>query len=338
MTTAPDTPTASLDQRPLGADTGIAVSPMGLGLWAVPGSQWGPAEDRDTLTAIETALDQGVNFFDTADVYGGGHSEVLLGQAMKGRRDKFTVASKIGWVDFNGEANRSQYDTVEKLVAGVESNLKRLDTDHLDAIQCHVFYEEPNTPVFIEGFAKLKQQGKVRAWGVSTSDLGLLQTFNAKGGASGGCDVLQIDYSILNRTAEAEILPFCQEHGIGVIVRGPIAMGLLADKFDASTTFPEDDFRKAWIDDADQNAQYKQDLETVANLRSAVPQDQTMAQFALRFAMSHPAVSAVIPGGRNVKQVTANTAAASFGLLSESEQAAIDAVVAPHAGRKIWPA
>ncbi|MEM9296684.1 MAG: aldo/keto reductase, partial [Planctomycetota bacterium] len=137
MTTAP---AATLDPRPLGADTGVNVQPMGLGLWAVPGSQWGPAEDQDTLDAIEAALDQGVTFFDTADVYGGGHSEVLLGQAMKGRRDKFTVATKIGWVGFNGDANRSQYDTVDQLIAGVESNLKRLDTDYLDAIQCHVFY------------------------------------------------------------------------------------------------------------------------------------------------------------------------------------------------------
>ena len=110
--------------------------------------------------------------------------------------------------------------------------------------------------MFIEGFRLLKEQGKVRAWGVSTSDLDLIRYFNA----DGDCDVLQIDYSILNRTPEAEILPYCRENGIGVIVRGPLAMGLLAGKFTREQSFPEGDFRQAWIDDPEQNRQYLEDL------------------------------------------------------------------------------
>jgi aryl-alcohol dehydrogenase-like predicted oxidoreductase len=323
-----------LTTRPLGAATGIQVTDVGLGLWAVAGSEWGPAEDRASLDAIEVALDAGVTFFDTADVYGEGHSEELLGQAMKGRREQFIVASKIGWTGFDRDANRSAYDTVDTLIAGVEGSLRRLETDFLDVIQCHINYREPNTDVFIEGFRALRQAGKVRAWGVSTSDFDLVQYFNA----DGDCDVLQIDYSILNRTPEQEILPYCAANGIGVIVRGPIAMGLLAGKYGAQGTFPEGDFRANWINDPVQNEQYQRDLAVVDQLREVVPDGQSMAQFALRFLRSNPAVSTVIPGARDGRQSAANAAAGLAPLLSPAERAAVDRLVPPGGGRKIWPA
>lgn len=101
-----------MSHRVFGKKAELKIQPVGTGLWAVPGSQWGPAEDKTTLEAIETALEAGCNFFDTADVYGGGHSEELLGRAMKGRRDKFVVASKIGWLNYNEEGNRTKYDTM----------------------------------------------------------------------------------------------------------------------------------------------------------------------------------------------------------------------------------
>ncbi len=323
-----------MSTRPLGARSGIDVTDVGLGLWAVAGSEWGPVEDQGSLDAIEVALDAGITFFDTADVYGAGHSEELLGQAMAGRRDRFIVASKIGWIDFDRDADHSQYDSVDRLVAGVEGSLRRLQTDVLDVIQCHIDYREPNTDVFIEGFRLLKQQGKVRAWGVSTSRMDLLQYFNA----DGDCDVLQTDYSILNRTAEAEILPYCEANGIGVIVRGPIAMGLLAGKFGPDQAFADDDFRKAWIEDPEQNTQYLADLAVVEALRAVVPEGQTMAEFALRFVRSHTAVSTVIPGARDGRQAAANAAAGRAPLLTPAESAAVDAIVAPGGGRKIWPA
>lgn len=303
-------------------------------MWSVAGSEWGPADDRDTLDAIEASLDSGVDFFDTADVYGGGHSEELLGRAMKGRRERFVVATKIGWVDFDGDAGKSQYDTVDKLIAGVEDSMRRLGTDYIDVIQCHIFFTEPNTPVFIEGFRQLKEAGKVRAWGISTGELAPLEAFNV----DGDCDVLQIDYSILNRIPEAEILPYCRQAGIGVIVRGPLAMGLLADKYDASATFPDNDFRHNWIDDPEQNQQFLRDLNTVADLRSLVPEGQTMAQLALRFVASHPAVSTAIPGARNERQARSNAAAGLLPRLTSEELSNIDQLVAPGGGRKIWPA
>jgi aryl-alcohol dehydrogenase-like predicted oxidoreductase len=322
------------ERRPLGTRCGIQVSSIGTGLWAVPGSAWGPADDDATLAAIDTALEHGCNFFDTADVYGGGHSEVLLGRAMAGRRASFVVATKIGWMHYDEAQDRSQYDRPEKVIAGVEESLTRLNTEYVDVIQCHIDRPEPHTGHFIEAFRRLKAQGKVRAWGVSTSDIDHLRMFDAHG----DCDVLQVDYSILNRDPERQVLPYCLEHGLGVIVRGPLAMGLLTGKFSEDTTFPDGDFRQAWREDRKQNEQFRRDLETAERVRSILPPQQSPAQFALRFTISHPAVSTVIPGARNGEQAGANCAVLRMPPLSEEEARQLDAIVPPCGGRKIWPA
>lgn len=321
----------SLNRRTLGK-TGIEVSEVGLGLWAA-GGHWGPTDDEASMSGIDAALDAGVNFFDTADVYGDGHSEELLGRAMKGRRDRFVVATKLGWTDYDGEKGCSAYSTVKKLIEGVESNLKRLNTDYVDVIQNHIFYKEPNTQVFIEGFLKLQEQGKVRAYGASSSDFDFLREFNA----NGSCATLQIDYSILNRTAEKEIFPYCQENNIGVIVRGGLAMGILTGKFNADSTFPEGDFRRDWQQSPDQKKQFLEDLSRVEQLLE-VSKNRTLAQVALGFILSNPAVAVVIPGGRSARQVNENVKAGLLGSLSADELMAIDAIVPPGGGRKIWPA
>ncbi|MGD1992055.1 MAG: aldo/keto reductase [Anaerolineae bacterium] len=322
----------SLEKRTLGK-SGIHVTKMGFGLWAAGGDYWGPTEDRKVLDAIDAALEAGINFFDTADVYGGGHSERLLGRAMKGRRDQFVVATKIGWRDFDGEAARSAYDTVDKLVAGVESNLQRLQTDYIDVIQSHIDFRDPTMEVFVEGFRRLQEQGKVRAYGVSTSDFDYLQAFNS----DGGCATLQIDYSILNRTAEAEIFPYCIEHDIGVVVRGPLAMGILTGKFTPDWDFPEDDWRRRWQETPEEREIFLQDLQKVEKLRP-LAEGRTMAQLALQFVMAHPAVTAAIPGAKNPRQLEDNVQAALLPPLTDEELAQIDEITPPGGGRKIWPA
>ena len=166
-----------LKRRQLGK-CGIEVSEIGFGLWAAGGSEWGPTNDKDILDAIDFALDAGVNFYDTADVYGMGHSEELLGQVIAGRREQFIVASKIGWTGFDEETRSTAYDTVAKLISGVESNLSRLNTDYIDIIQSHINFRDPTMEVFLEGFRVLQKDGKVRAFGVSTSDFPYLQEFN----------------------------------------------------------------------------------------------------------------------------------------------------------------
>jgi aryl-alcohol dehydrogenase-like predicted oxidoreductase len=322
----------TLEKRTLGK-SGIVVTKIGIGLWAVGGSSWGATDDRESLDAINAALEAGITFFDTADVYGDGHSEELLGQAMKGRRDKFIVATKIGWQNFDRERNQTVYDTVEKLIAGVESNLRRLQTDYVDVIQSHISFREPTMEVFLEGFQKLQRDGKVRAYGVSTSDFEYLQAFNA----DGGCATLQTDYSILNRTAEAEILPYCQENDIGVIVRGPLSMGILTGKFNADTQFAKDDWRRRWQDNPEEHEIYLDDLAKVEKLRP-LAQDRTLAQLAIQFVMAHPAVTVAIPGAKTPNQLQDNVGAALLPPLTSEDLARIEAITPPGGGRKIWPA
>lgn len=313
--------------------SGISITEIGIGLWAIGGNEWGATDDQDSLNAIDAALDAGITFFDTADVYGDGHSEKLLGQAMAGRRDKFIVATKIGWRGFDGEQQRTAYDTVEKLVAGVESNLRRLQTEYVDVVQSHIDFRDPTMEVFIEGFQQLQRDGKVRAYGVSTSDFEYLKAFNA----DGGCATLQIDYSILNRTSEADILPYCQEQDIGVIVRGPLAMGILTGKFSADSQFPEGDFRRRWLDNPDERAIFEDDLAKVEKLRP-MAQGRTMAQLAIQFVLAHPAITTVIPGAKTPGQLSDNVGAAALPPLTADEMAQIDVITPPGGGRKIWPA
>jgi len=322
----------NLNQRVLGK-SGIAVTEIGIGLWAMGGDEWGPVEDQNSLDTIEAALEAGVTFFDTADVYGLGHSEELLGQAMRGRRGEFIVASKIGWVNFNHEEKHSVYTSTEKLIAGVESNLQRLETDCIDIMQCHIDFQEDNMKYFLEGFQKLQEQGKIKAFGVSTSDFEYLQAFNADGGTA----TLQIDYSILNRTAEKEIFPYCQENGIGVIIRGPLAMGILTGKFDADASFPEGDFRQSWTEDEAEYQTFLADLEKVEKLKK-LADGKSLAQLALQFTLAHPAVTSVIPGAKTVRQLEENVQAGLLTPLTKEELAEIDEIVPPGGGRKIWPA
>jgi aryl-alcohol dehydrogenase-like predicted oxidoreductase len=311
----------------------LKVSEIGVGLWAAGGDTWGKTEDQDIVDAIDYALDLGVNFYDTADVYGGGHSEELLGSAMRGRRDKFICATKIGWLDFDGEKEQSAYTTVDKLVAGVDTNLKRLQTDYIDIIQSHINFRDPTMEVFLEGFQKLQREGKVRYYGVSTSDFEYLKAFNV----NGNCASLQIDYSILNRTPEEDILPYCQANHIGVIVRGALAMGILAGKFTSGTRFGEDDFRRRWHENPEEYQVFLDDLQKVDSLRH-LAEGRSLAQLALQFVLAHPAVTTVIPGIKNVAQAQANLQTGLLDPLSQKELAFIDTVVPPSGGRKIWPA
>jgi aryl-alcohol dehydrogenase-like predicted oxidoreductase len=322
----------ALKTRPLGK-SGMEVTEIGMGLWAAGGDQWGPTDDRTVLDAIDYALDAGVNFFDTADVYGSGHSEELLGQTMRGRRERFVVATKIGWRDFDGARGQTAYDTVEKLIAGVEGNLRRLQTDYIDLIQSHINYREPTMEVFLEGFQRLQEQGKIRAYGVSTSDFEYLKQFNH----DGRCATLQIDYSLLNRTPEQEIFPYCQEQNIGVIVRGALAMGILTGKFTAETQFAASDFRQQWQDDPAQRAIFLDDLDKVERLREAAG-GRSLAQLAVQFVLSHPAVSTVIPGAKSAEQSRETAAAGQLPPLTEDELARLAEITPPGGGRKIWPA
>ena len=313
--------------------SGLEITSISLGLWAIGGDGFGKTDDKNSLDTIAAALDVGINFFDTADVYGMGHSEYLLGQAMKNRREKFIIASKIGWINFNSENQSTVYISVEKVIEAVETALGRLKTEYIDLLQSHINFKDPTMEIMIEGFQRMQEQGKIRAYGVSTSDFEYFKEFNS----DNKCSSLQIDYSILNRTPENDFFPYCMENNIGILVRGPIAMGILTGKFDQNTKFGDKDFRVAWIDDFERREIFMKDLKKVEKLRAFCIK-KTLAQFALQFSISNPAVTAAIPGAKTVEQLNENIQAEYIPQLTMEELDKIDSITPPGGGRKIWPA
>jgi myo-inositol catabolism protein IolS len=300
-----------MEYRDLGR-TGPRVSEIGFGAWAIGGDAWGPVEDAESLAAMERAMELGINFLDTADVYGDGRSESLVAKAIRGRRDEVVLSTKGGLMGHHRDPQRGPvYDRPEKVVEALEASLGRLETDHVDVYFCHMWWDTPEeTEAFIEAFDRLKRDGKVRAVGVSTNDLEHIRHFDR----DGGLDVVQLDYSILNREPEKEILPYLEEREIGVIVRGPLRMGILTGKFSEHTTFPEGDIRRDWP----RERWFEESLEKVERLRP-LEDGRTLGQLALRYVLCHEAVSVAIPGAKTPEQVEANAAASVRPLLSEED-------------------
>ncbi len=307
-----------MQYRTLGR-TGLQVSEVSLGLWAVGGDAWGPVQDEESLAAMRAAFDAGVNFFDTADVYGRGHSEELLGRFLADvPREEVYVATKVGL--WRGRQPNPYHDE-QMIIEDCEASLRRLGLEYVDVYQDHVWWDE-NTEVFAGALQRLKEQGKVRFVGLSANNHDYVRHFDE---AIGGMDTLQLDYSMLNREPEDRTLPYCQEHGIGVIVRGPLAMGKLTGKFTADTQFEEGDIRRDWTEGENREG-YLRDLASVERL-SFLAEGRTMAQAALAYVLAHPAVSTAIPGAKRPSQVDDNVAAAARPL-SEEELATIRAVLA----------
>lgn len=300
--------------------TGWKVSAVSMGCWGI-GGQWGPIEEKQAVDTINAALDAGVNLFDTADAYGMGQSEFYTGKALKSKRSEVYIATKVGnWGRrFDDPVG---LNSIYSIINCCHASLYRLDTDYIDVYQCHV--QRPEKPeVFLEAFELLKEQGKIRHYAISTDDLGALKQLNA----NGECASCQINYSLLNRKAEKELLPYCLDNDIGVLLRGPIAQGLLADKFSADTRF-NDTVRQKWNPGGAQRESFLEKLDKVAKLRELVPEGSTMLDFALKFVLSNPAVTCPIPGMKTPEQARQNAAAAD-GELDADTLARIDEICPP---------
>ncbi len=289
--------------------TGWKVSAIGLGTWNI-GGQWGEVDRQTALDTVHAALDAGMNLIDTADAYGmpQGLSEEILGEALAGRRDGLYLATKVGnWARRFGHP--LPYTAPEHVRVCCDASLGRMKTDCIDLYQCHIGnLDEPD--VFLEAFDQLIAAGKIRAFGVSTNSLKVLQAFNR----DGRCAAVQVNYSLLNREAEADLLPYCREQGIGVLVRGPLGRGLLAGKYDASSTF-EDSVRERWNEA--QRDEYLALVDQVDRLRFLETPERTMAQGALAWLLANPAVTCPIPGAKSPAQARANAAAADLALTDE---------------------
>lgn len=308
-----------MQYRTLGK-TGWSVSAVSMGCWGI-GGQWGPVEEKQAIDTINAALDVGVNLFDTADGYGMGQSEIYTGKALKDKRSDIYIATKVGnWARRYGDPPGLK--SIYSIINCCHASLYRLGTDYIDLYQCHVGTPE-NPEIFVEAFELLKKQGKIRHYAISTNDVESLKALDAEG----GCASCQINYSILNRTPEKDILPYCLDNNIGVLLRGPIAQGLLADKFTAESRF-DDTVRQKWNPDGNQRDDFVAKLDKVAALRELVPDGSNMVDFALKFTLANPAVTCPIPGMKTPDQARQNAAAAD-GELEKSTLEKIDAICAP---------
>jgi myo-inositol catabolism protein IolS len=298
--------------------TGWQVSVVGMGTWNI-GNQWGELDDATAWATVRSAFDHGVTLFDTAESYGtlNGLSEERLGVALAGIRHQAYLVSKIGhWGKRTGQAVPKT--TVDMIRLCAHASLHRLRTDWLDVVLCHEHnIEDPS--VYLEAFEVLRQRGRIRAYGISTNSLEALKRFNA----NDTCSVVQLDYSLLNRTPEVDILPYCGERGIAVMVRGPLAMGLLSGNYSADTVFT-DPVRTRWHKDEESQAAFERKVAQVEKLKQVVKPGQEMITTALRYVVSNPVVSIVIPGAKSPAQAATN-AQAGAATLSAAE---IDKLVA----------
>lgn len=299
--------------------TGWKISAVGLGTWNI-GNQWGAIDDATSWAIVRAAFDNGINLFDSAESYGipNGLSEERLGTALSGIRHRVRVVTKIAYWGMRTGAGVPK--TTPDLIRGcAHACLHRLRTDWVDVMLCHDGeIEDPS--VYLEAFEMLKQRGRVLHYGISTDSLEVLKRFNV----NGTCDVLEADYSLLNREPEEELFPYCRESGIAVLIRGPLAMGLLSGKYSAQTRFT-DSVRSAWHKEAASQEAFEKKAARVDKLRSVVSPGREMVESALRFAFSHPVCPVVIPGATSPEQAAMNAAAGERELTAEERERLIAA-------------
>jgi aryl-alcohol dehydrogenase-like predicted oxidoreductase len=284
-------------------DSNLEASRIGFGCWAIGGTDWGVVDDKDSIKAIEKALDCGINFFDTADVYGDGHSEEVLGKALGGERKHVIVATKVGGVKQKGGPSR--HDTSCKhILTAIEASLRRLQTDYVDLYQIHV--PDPSTPVSetVSALLQLKKQGKIRYFGLSNMKVEDIVEYMKYGPVT----TLQPEYNMIQRQSEKELFPFCLEHKISVLAYSPLGRGLLTGKYDRKSSFVPTDVRA--IDSAFQGKLFEINLKCVERLRPiAAGSGRTLTQLAIAWALSNPAVSVALVGAKTASQVQENGSA-----------------------------
>ncbi|MBD2103958.1 aldo/keto reductase [Leptolyngbya sp. FACHB-261] len=311
-------------QTKLLGNSDLQITSIGYGAWAIGGGDWafgwGPQEDQDSITAIQRALDLGVNWIDTAAIYGLGHSEEIVGKALKERSQRPYIFTKCSMIwDEKREIGRSlKTDSIRR---ELEASLRRLQVEAIDLYQIH--WPNPDSEIE-EGWstlAKFKEEGKVRHIGVSNFSVEQLRRAQAIAPVTS----LQPPYSLVKPEIEQEILPYCQENNIGVIVYSPMQSGLLTGTMtpERVANLAEGDWRKGSSEF--QEPRLSRNLKLVELLRQiGQSHERSPGEVAIAWTLRHPAVTAAIVGGRNAKQVEGIIGAAQF-RLNEDELRQIDA-------------
>ena len=323
-----------MDTRLLGK-TGYRISEVGFGAWAI-GGDWGTVADDDAVDALHAALDAGVTFIDTADGYGDGRSEKLIASVLEERgREGITVATKAGR---RLDPHTADGYTIENIGRFVDRSRENLRMDALDLLQLHcppteVYYR----PELFEGLDGLVAAGKIRFYGVSVEKVEeAIKAIEYRGVAS-----VQIVFNAFRLRPASLFFGLAAQRNVGIIARVPLASGLLSGKMSADSTFGADDHRnynrhgEAFdVGETFSGVPFEVGLEAVARIRALVPEQATMAQWALRWILMYPEVTVVIPGAKNPDQASANAAAADLPPLSETDMDEVRAVyvelIAPH--------
>ncbi len=306
----------SIKKRKLG-NTGLEVTELGLGTWSLSGD-YGPVDRSHAVRLLRHAFDLGVNFFDTADIYGQGKCEKYIGEALSDVRKDIIIATKVGW-DFYHGGIRHNFDP-DYIKFAVEQSLKRLKTDYIDVYQLH------NPPDYvlqddgvIDTLNSLREQGIIKFWGVSVAT-----HQDSRLAMERGASTLQLVYNIVDRDHEIFTLKVAPMMGVGIIVRTPLAFGFLTGKYRSTTTFPETDFRRS-LEPARKRL-YIMAAERVKEL-FGTDDPAELARIALRFVLSNPSVSTVIQGAKTFEQLEANIRAAAEGPLGKEELRLIDKLI-----------
>ena len=314
-----------MEQRSLGM-TGIKVPVISFGAWAIGGSMWGGTDDAAAIRAIHAGIDLGLTCIDTAAIYGMGHSERLVGQAIAGRRDKVLIATKCGlrWdlkegqfffesIDPNGTSRKVCRNLRPASIRyECEQSLNRLDVDCIDLYQCHWPDPTSNLDDAMDTLLDLQQQGKVRAIGVSNFTAEMMQQCLRKGIIASD----QPKYNMLERAIEQDILPFCIDEDMAVLVYSPMAMGLLTGKVTLERTFKGDDTRRSrpWFNATNR----RRVLDMLAKIQPiADGHNATLGQVAVNWVISQRGITSALVGARNETQVAENAKAASFRLAED---------------------
>lgn len=299
--------------------TDLHLTTVGLGTWAIGGGGWaygwGPQDDADSIRTIQRALDLGINWIDTAAVYGLGHSEEIVGKAIRGRRDQVIIATKCGLVWDEGSTTPYGRLKAWSVRQEVEASLRRLGVDVIDLYQIHW----PNPDEDIEEawatIADLIREGKIRYAGVSNFSVEQMKRIQPIHPIAS----LQPPYNMLRRDIEAEILPFCAANNIGVIVYSPMASGVLTEKFSRewAASLPEDDWRKKYSGHL-REPELSADLMLVEGLKAiAARYGRTVSQLAIAWTLRRPEVTAAIVGARRPEQIEQTAPAADWTLPPE---------------------
>jgi aryl-alcohol dehydrogenase-like predicted oxidoreductase len=299
-----------MEHRRLGKSA-LNVSVIGLGTWAIGGKFWGHTDEAEAVAAIQKAIDGGINLIDTAPIYGDGHSEELVGKAVKGRHHQVIIATKCG-VRFRS-ADLVNDLTPKSIRKELEVSLKLLDTDVIDLYQCH--WPDPNTPIedTIGEMEKMKAEGKIRAIGVSNFDAALLKRAQKVAQVASN----QVQYSLLNREIEKELIPFCREQAIGILAYGLMGGGILTGKYKQKTKFGKDDARGFFYNFYDE-PQWSQVQALLKELeRIAARHGKPVAHVAINWVRQQAGLTSALVGARSPQQAEANAAAGDWQLSSE---------------------